>query len=71
MNDIRECTQAAKGIVDALGRIVQVYAEVEGMKAENMQREQLGHSMAYVEDAFIEPTGRINAILSELGQIVV
>lgn len=27
-------------------------AEVEGMKAENMQRQQRGESMAYVEDDF-------------------
>lgn len=31
---------------------VRVLAYVEGMKAENMQREQLGHSMAYTEAAF-------------------
>ena len=28
-------------------------AEVEGMKAENMQRDALGQSMAYAEEAFI------------------
>lgn len=28
-------------------------AEIEGMKAENMQRQQRGESMAYVEDDFI------------------
>jgi len=27
-------------------------SEREGMIAENMQRQQLGHSMAYVEDSF-------------------
>ena len=31
---------------------VAALAEIEGMKAENMQREALGQSMAYDEEAF-------------------
>lgn len=33
-------------------------AEIAGMVAENMQREVLGHSMAYGEEAFVAAVNR-------------
>lgn len=39
-------------------QIVCALAEIEGMKAENMIRESLGHSMAYSCDAFVEVPAR-------------
>lgn len=35
--------------VKRLALILSVYAEIEGMKAENMQREHQGYSMAYTD----------------------
>jgi len=35
-----------------LSQSVAALAKIEGMKAENMQREALGQSMAYSDDAF-------------------
>jgi hypothetical protein len=40
--------------VKRLALVLAVQAEVEGMKAENMQREQIGHSMAWTEADFCE-----------------
>lgn len=37
-----------------LALILAVQAEIEGMKAENMQRQILGHSMAYSENDFAD-----------------
>lgn len=39
-------------------RIVVAQAEIAGMVAENMQRQQLGHSMAYTEDDFLIAIGK-------------
>jgi hypothetical protein len=33
---------------------VKAIAEIEGMKAENMQREAVGNSMAYTEESFLK-----------------
>lgn len=38
--------------VKRLALILAVQSEIEGMKAENMQREQLGYSMAYTDSDF-------------------
>lgn len=38
--------------VKRLALILALQAEIEGMKAENMQREQLNHSMAYNDNDF-------------------
>lgn len=38
--------------VKAYGHMLAAYARIEGMKAENLQRQALGESMAYGEDAF-------------------
>ena len=40
--------------VKRLALILAVQAEIEGMKAENMQREQKGYSMAWTESDFCE-----------------
>ena len=40
--------------VRRLALILAVQAEIEGMKAENMQREQQGYSMAWTESDFCE-----------------
>ena len=36
-----------------ISQSVAALIETMGMHAENMQREQLGHSMAYTEDSFL------------------
>jgi len=38
--------------VKRLALVLSIQAEIEGMKAENINREQIGHSMAYVEADF-------------------
>jgi len=40
--------------VKRLALVLSIQAEIEGMKAENINREQIGHSMAYVERDFAE-----------------
>jgi len=40
--------------VKRLALILAIQAEIEGMKAENMQREQCGNSMAYGDSNFSE-----------------
>ena len=40
--------------VKRLALILAVQAEIEGMKAENMQREQQGYSMAWTETDFCQ-----------------
>ena len=39
--------------------------EVAGMVAENMQREQLGHSMAYTEENFMILHGQYTASIGQ------
>ena len=41
-------------ILDFQSRLFQAEIEMNGMIAENKQREILGHSMAYTEEAFME-----------------
>ena len=41
-------------IVRRLALVLAVQAEIEGMKAENMQREQRGYSMAWTETDFCQ-----------------
>ncbi|MFV0392431.1 MAG: hypothetical protein ACK5KP_11210 [Paludibacteraceae bacterium] len=40
--------------VKRLALVLAVQAEIEGMKAENMQREQQGYSMAWAENDFCQ-----------------
>jgi len=40
--------------VKRLALVLAIQAEIEGMKAENMQRERLNHSVAYTESSFCE-----------------
>lgn len=51
-----------------MGQAACLMAEVAGMQAENMQRESLGHSMAYDEQAFADAINKYqchhNAALS-------
>lgn len=37
-----------------MGQVACALAEIEGMRAENMQREHRGESMAYVMDDFVK-----------------
>lgn len=50
---------------------VSALAEIEGMKAENMQRAACGHSMAYTADAFFEVIDKYgishNGVLTTFG----
>ena len=50
---------------------VSALAEIEGMKAENMQREVLGYSMAYDADTFFAVIDKYgishNAVLTTFG----
>ena len=43
-----------------------VQAEIEGMKAENKQREYLGQSMAYSEDCFNLKAQELNELAREI-----
>jgi len=45
--------------VKRLALILAIQAEIEGMKAENMQREALEQSMAFVEQDFIDKANDI------------
>jgi len=43
-------------MISKLVRIICAYADIEGMKAENLQREHLGQSMAYGDTDFFYVT---------------
>jgi len=45
--------------VKRLALILAVQTEIEGMKAENKQREILGNSMAYTEEDFIDKASEL------------
>lgn len=49
--------------VKRLGLILAIQAEIEGMKAENMQRDQLAHTMAYTYDDFREKAEEMREIV--------
>ena len=55
-----------------ISQSVAALIEAMGMHAENMQREQLGHSMAYTEDSFLRLIERSgvghNAALNALSE---
>lgn len=49
-------------IVAQNAQIYAVIAEIEGMKAENVQREGSGRSLAYTEDAFFEKANELRSL---------
>jgi len=68
--DLRSMLQGLQGIVAAAGKLIVVYGTIEGMVAENKQREACGHSMAYRETCFGEATDTAEAIVREIREIV-
>ena len=48
--------------VKRLAFILAVQAEIEGMKAENMNRDQLNHSMAYTEKDFNDKAEELRSL---------
>lgn len=48
--------------VKRLGLILAIQAEIEGMKAENKQRELLGHNLTYHEGHFQEMAKKLENI---------
>ena len=48
--------------VKRLALILAVQAEIEGMKAENMQREQQGYSMAWTKTDFCQKADELRNI---------
>ena len=53
--------------VKVFGKIVAVYAEIEGMKAENMRIQVLGdESLPYGECPFYEMSDKIKNIVKEI-----
>ena len=51
--------------IKRLGLILAVQAEIEGMKFENMQREQQGFSMAWTETDFCQKAEEIREIVNK------
>jgi hypothetical protein len=51
--------------IELLAATYAIIAEIEGMKAENMQREQQGHSIAYSCNAFMKCAEQLNAIVEK------
>lgn len=51
--------------IKRLGLILAVQAEIEGMKSENMQREQQGFSMAWTETDFCQKAEEIRDIVNK------
>ncbi len=49
--------------IELLAKTYTIIAEIEGMKAENMQREACGESMAYVAKDFNECAAQLAAII--------
>ena len=47
-----KAVESFEAIVDKFAKSVQLLAAISGMNAENKQRENLGHSVAYGEEAF-------------------
>ena len=57
-----------KEAVKAFGKIVAVYAEIEGMKAENMCAQTMGSlSLPYGETPFFQMSDKIKEIVKEIG----
>lgn len=48
--------------VRRLALVLSVQAEIEGMKAENMQREQQGHSMAWTVTDFNQKAEELRSL---------
>jgi hypothetical protein len=48
--------------VKRLALVLAIQAEIEGMKAENKNREQLNHSMAYTEHDFNNQAERLREL---------
>jgi len=48
-----------------LAEILAIQAEIEGMKAENLQRESQGHSIAYGEDAFAQEAENLRYVAAK------
>ncbi len=56
-----------KKAVEAFGKIVAVYAEIEGMKAENMCMQIIGNvSLPYGEIPFFQMSDKIKEIVKEI-----
>ena len=56
-----------KEAVKAFGKIVAVYAEIEGMKAENMHVQALGGQfLPYRETPFFQMSDKIKEIVKEI-----
>jgi len=45
--------------IKRLGLILAVQAEIEGMKAKNLEREQLNLTLAYTEEHFIDKANEL------------
>lgn len=56
----------SKSLAVLIARMNRVMVEVEGMKAENKQREMQGESMAYWEDSFCIKASELEQIEQEL-----
>ena len=64
----------AKEFIYAYGMIIATLVEVEAMRAENMQRQHLGQSMAYTDKDFmdvLERNGVHHNGLVEMGRRII
>ena len=53
--------------IQHLGRLLNVYIELESMKTANKEREINGHALAYDENAFYALTNTVQDIVHEAG----
>lgn len=66
IEEFGRCTTEFKESVVAFGAIQSLVIQGEGMRAENAQREHLGHSIAYPDSAFDEISNEIDVIVKNL-----
>ncbi len=53
-------------VVKQLAKAFAIQADLEGMKALNTMRTDIGESIAYGEDAFLEKAAELNTIVKEM-----
>lgn len=56
-------------LVAALANIAAAQARIEGMKAENIERQEQGHALAYDGDAFFEAAQQLDVLAVHINNL--
>jgi hypothetical protein len=57
-------------IIEAQGNMIRLQARVAGMQAENVYRQQCGHTVAYDEASFHRAIAEENAGVNDIAQLL-